>query len=102
MPSSDIFKFSVTLNGGARLAIGLIIVIDRLLASSRTVSGSIELEEDGMYPIKIEYMHSTDEALIDLKWSTPTIHEQTVPASALVYSRPCWQRTIHSLKPFSG
>lgn len=91
VPATDEYTFYFTLNGQARLVVGESVLVDTMAnpSQSRTVSSeTIELVVDTFYPITIEYIHHTDEALIQLEWSSWNISEkETVPSSALYYTR---------------
>ena len=83
------YTFIVHLNGDIRLTIGSKIIIDSLVNTSAASMRSIPvlLEEDIFYPIRVEYIHTTDEAKIQLLWESSDVPKQIVPSSALYYSR---------------
>ena len=86
-PATDEYRFDITLNGGVRLFIGETVVVDTLPQSSyKTVSGTVVLDAGKFYPIKVEYMHSTDEALIVFYWSSTIFEREIVPRSVLYYT----------------
>ncbi|KAL9189871.1 hypothetical protein ACHAXT_009546 [Thalassiosira profunda] len=87
--SMDEYKFTVRLDGGARLTIGEQVVLDNLRdASAELVSSEpVALTSDEFYPIKLEYAHSIDEAHIQLLWESSSMERQAVPSSVLFYTR---------------
>ena len=91
VPATDEYTFYVTLNGQAKLMVGESVLIDTLgnPSQSKTVSSeTIELVVDTFYPITMEYIHHTDEALIQLEWSSwNSAEKEAVPSSALYYTR---------------
>ena len=88
---SDEYRFTVNLNGGVRLTIGEHVAIDNLDdTSSFSVSSStpVMLDQDVFYPIKIEYVHSSEEAKVQLVWESSTITtKEVVPSSVFYYTR---------------
>eukprot|EP00957_Ditylum_brightwellii_P022763 1716782-Ditylum_brightwellii.AAC.1 len=87
-PTSETYSFSMILHGGVKLVLGSTTVIDALpIATSETISGSIYMEKNRLYPITIEYIHSNEEARIQLMWATATIPSKIIPSSAFFYTR---------------
>ena len=87
---SDDYSFIVRLDGGVRLTIGESVLLDSLpeANSNYLLAEPIFLSKDEFYPVKIEYAHSTDEALIQLLWKSSGLgEEQIVPSSVLYYSQ---------------
>ncbi|KAL7538362.1 hypothetical protein ACHAXR_010787, partial [Thalassiosira sp. AJA248-18] len=83
------YTFTVHLNGGVRFSIGEQVVIDKLLdASAESVSSfPVMLMDDIFYRIKVEYVHSIDEARIQLFWESSSMPRQIVPSSVFHYTR---------------
>ena len=101
---TDDYTFSVRLNGGVRLTIGdHSVLIDSLPRANADilVSEPIELIENEYYTIKVEYMHSNDEALIELEWESPTLQRETVPSRVLFYARHV-KNSPHSMQSSPG
>ena len=86
---SDEYSFIVRLNGGIKLTLGDVVLIDNLpeANSNYLSSDPIFLSEDKFYPLKVEYAHSTDEAHVQLLWESSSISEQIIPSSVLYYSQ---------------
>ncbi len=88
VPKTDVYTFTLKLDGGARLAIGPESLIDSIpLSESDTLDGKIHLEEGKLYPVQLEYVHLIDEAHIALFWESTNIPFQLVPSSSLFYTR---------------
>jgi hypothetical protein len=87
---SDDYSFIVRLDGGVRLTVGESVLLDSLPEANANylLAEPIFLSKDEFYPVKIEYAHSTDEALIELLWKSSGLgEEQIVPSSVLYYSQ---------------
>lgn len=69
---------------GVRLWINDQLVIDRWVNQSATeVSTTLNLVANQMYEIKIEYFENTNNAVAQLRWSTPTRSKAIIPKSNL-------------------
>jgi hypothetical protein len=88
VPATNLYTFTLKLDGGARLTIGSEIVIDSIPSSfSSEVSGYVYLEEGVYHPIQLDYVHSTDEANVALHWESSKFAEELVPDTSFFYSR---------------
>lgn len=97
VPNSDKYEFSIRLNGGVKLSIDSTVIIDELNTSSSHVAGSIQLDQGILYPIKLWYIHYTDEAYIHLFWAQNKLSPTPIPSTYLFYSRHIGQ--LHDMSP---
>lgn len=87
--TTEEYIFTVHLNGDIRLTIGQNAIIDSLenTSAASLTSIPIVLEKDIFYPFQVEYVHSMDEAKIQLFWESSSVPKQIVPSSMFYYSR---------------
>ncbi len=87
--ATDTYTFTVYLNGEIRLTIGKKVIIDSLVNTNAAsvISNPVLLEANAFHPIRVEYVHTLDEAIIQLFWEASSVPKQIVPSSALYYSR---------------
>jgi len=84
---SDLYEFIIDLNGGTRLVIANMTILDYLpSAFTERVSGSFEMTEGILYPILLEYTHDYDEAFFEIKWRSSSIPLQVIPPESLFHS----------------
>ncbi|KAL3774885.1 hypothetical protein ACHAW5_007303 [Stephanodiscus triporus] len=97
---TDQYFFTVLLNGGVRLTVGGHNVIDSLVDNNAESVSSIPVMLTGgvFYAIKVEYVHLTDEAKIQLLWTSASVARQVVPSRVFYYTRHIGGS---SLSPFS-
>lgn len=83
-PFTDTYTFFLTGDDGIRLWINDELLIDKWVDQPPTEwSGSIALEENLKYPIKVEYYERGGGALVSLSWSTPQLVKHVIPTSQL-------------------
>ena len=87
VPQHGEYKFIIYLNGGTKLSIGSSVIIDQLDSVTTVVKGSVKLDANLFYSIKLWYRHITDEAYIKLFWVKDDLPAVPVPSSYLFYSR---------------
>lgn len=83
IPDTAIYSFRLTSDDGSRLIINGQTVInnDGLKSSARSASGHIALDA-GLHPVRVEFFHRDGFELLQLRWSSLSIPEELVPASA--------------------
>lgn len=82
---NDSYTFYTRTDGGVRLWVGDQLVINRWTKSGgiSEYSGSIPLIAGKRYDFTMEYFHTTGEAVVQLRWSSPATPKEIVPASRL-------------------
>ena len=97
---TDNYTFSCLFYGGIRLTIGGRVMIDSLLDTNTASLSStpVILEDSVFHSIKVEYVHFTDEARIQLFWRSSSSPIQNVPSHTFYYTRHIGGS---SLSPFS-
>jgi hypothetical protein len=100
---SETYTFSITSDGGARLYVdGKLIVNDWADHAKRELSGQIALTA-GRHDIKLEYFVGTGSAVMQLRWSSPSIVKQFIPSTSLfAAAAPPFALTVPPVTPFTG
>lgn len=81
--TSGVITFSAIADDGVRLWVNNQLVFEEwTMHAPKLSSGSIVLEQDRSYPIKIEYYDDWWGAGIRLAWSSATLPEEVIPESA--------------------
>jgi hypothetical protein len=81
---TDTYTFYLRGDDGIRLWVNDELLIDKWIDQPSTEwSGSIALEKNIKYPIKVEFYERGGGALVSLSWSTPQITKHVIPASQL-------------------
>lgn len=87
-PSSGVVTFTIVTDGGARMILDDVVLIDNLDGTdSDVVSGNATLIKDRLYFLVIEYVEDRDEAYFSLLWDYGGRPPVNVPKSALYYTR---------------
>ncbi len=82
---SELYTFHTVSDGGLRLWIDNIAVVDRWeLLAFEEQSGSIELRAGVNAALVVEYFHAGGDAVAQLSWSSPSQAREAVPADALL------------------
>jgi PA14 domain./Fibronectin type III domain./Filamin/ABP280 repeat. len=88
VPITGSYQIILRSDGGTRLTIGELVLIDSLSRfSSDTLLANIYLEKGSFYSFILEYVHTIDEAYLQLFWETPTAPKHLIPKDAFFYSR---------------
>ena len=97
---TDNYTFSCLFNGGIRLTVGGRVLIDSLIdTNTESLSSTPVILKDGvLHSIKVEYVHFTDEARMQLFWRSSSMPRQNVPSHTFYYTRHIGGS---SLSPFS-
>jgi hypothetical protein len=100
---SETYTFSITSDGGARLYIdGKLIINDWTNHDKEERSGAIALAA-GRHDIKLEYFVVTGSAVMQLRWSSPSIAKQFIPSTSLfAAAAPPFSLTVPPVTPFTG
>lgn len=80
---SETYTFYVNADDGTRLWVNDQLLIDHWEVGTGEWSGSIDLTANVRYRIKLEYFESTDEAFVELSWSSPSVLKALIPQSRL-------------------
>ena len=82
---SENYLFRVIADGGVRLWVNNVLVIDDWVKPTFAVyrSGGIALAAGISVPIKLEYFDTTGKASVKLRWSSPSRPVQTIPQARL-------------------
>lgn len=82
---SEPYLFRVIADGGVRLWINNVLIIDDWVKPTFAVfrSNSIALAAGISVPIKLEYFDTTGKASVKLRWSSPSRSVQTIPPAVL-------------------
>ncbi len=78
--------FSLSADGGARLWINGVKVVDQWDANSVTANASVDLISGRRYDIQLEYRETGGDADVSLAWSSPSQSTQLIPSSKLFAS----------------
>lgn len=100
---SETYTFSITSDGGARLYIdGKLIINDYTDHAKEERSGTIALTA-GRHDIKLEYFVVTGSAVMQLRWSSPSIAKQFIPSTSLfAAAAPPFSLAVPPVTPFTG
>ena len=103
---SETYTFYVNADDGVRLWVNDQLVIDQWQVGAGESSGSTDLTANIRYRIKLEYFESTDDAFIELGWSSISVLKSIIPQSRL-YSNTAKMtvikaRTIDGLMNMDG
>lgn len=79
---TETYTFQVVHNGGARLWVNDVLIIDQW-GSSGTHTANVALTADQFYTIKLEWEDSTGDAEIRLQWSSASQPLETIPQDRL-------------------
>jgi hypothetical protein len=82
-PSSEVFTFTAKLEGGIRLYIDNLLVIDRWTSFCRIAQGTVALSTNALYTIRVEYRHWTGSASINLSWGSASLPNEIIPSNRL-------------------
>jgi len=82
---SETYTFCVTSNDGTRLWVNNTLVVDFWHNSSTAVQhcGTIVMQANSKYPIRLEYYENTGKATERLYWSSATQAQQIIPKARL-------------------
>ncbi|MBK9337021.1 MAG: PQQ-dependent sugar dehydrogenase [Lewinellaceae bacterium] len=81
---SETYSFHVRSDDGARLWVGDSLLVDQWVPQVATEhTGTIYLQKDNRYPIRMEYLEIGGGALAELRWSSPKQIKQIVPKRQL-------------------
>jgi PA14 domain len=82
---NEAVTFAVTSDQGVRMWVnGQQIINDWTAHTARTDKATVSLTNNQAYSIQLEYYELTGSARMQLKWSTPTMATQVVPAAQLL------------------
>jgi hypothetical protein len=100
---SELYTFAITSDGAARLWVdGKLIVDDGIEHAKRERSGQIALTA-GRHDIKLEYVMLTGSAVMQLRWSSPSIAKQFIPTASLYAAAPpVLSLPVPPVSPFTG
>lgn len=89
MDKTDNYTFSCLFNGGIRLTVGRRVLIDSLIdTNTESLSSTPVILKGGVFhSIKVEYVHFTDEARMQLFWRSSSMPRQHVPSGTFYYTR---------------
>ncbi|CAN5363471.1 hypothetical protein BH09PLA1_BH09PLA1_05120 [soil metagenome] len=95
----DTYTFAIVTDGGVRLRVNGQVVIDALTPKNKIHKsiGSIDLAGGQKYAIILEYVHNTGNAQIELRYSTSSLGQQTIPFG-LLYAPITQTTTIDALQ----
>ncbi|HEX2912514.1 MAG TPA: PA14 domain-containing protein [Chloroflexia bacterium] len=83
-PSSATYSFCTQSDDGVRLWVnGVQVVNDWTSHGSTEDCGQIALTQGQLYNLKLEYFENGGAAIMQLKWSSPTITKQAIPTAQL-------------------
>ncbi|HLX69206.1 MAG TPA: PA14 domain-containing protein, partial [Verrucomicrobiae bacterium] len=88
---SETYTFTVVSDDGARLWVNGQLLVDNWVAhsSATTNSGSITLNAQQFYNIRLDYFQQSSNAVVQLFWSSPSTAQSIVPQSQLdTFSNP--------------
>jgi hypothetical protein len=100
---SELYTFSLTSDGGARLWIDGKLVVDHWINHDKGErSGQIALTA-GRHNIKLEYYVITGSAVMQMRWSSPSIVKQFIPSTSLFAAAPpAFPVAVPPVNPFTG
>jgi hypothetical protein len=88
-PKSEEYTFHLTTDGGARMWINGVMLVNAWTPHGRREDfGRIRLEAGKKYDIKIEYFDDSGQAVTQLRWSSPSIAKQFIPSANLFAATP--------------
>jgi hypothetical protein len=82
-PFTETFTFTAKLQGGIRLFIDNLLIIDRWTSFSRVAQGTVALVAVEMHAIRVEYRHWTGNASVSLSWSSASLLQEIIPSQRL-------------------
>lgn len=80
---SETYTFSLDADNRARLWVDDTLIVDRWTPPLGSASGTIALEADQHYGLRLEYAELTGQARVILRWQSPSQPEQIVPSERL-------------------
>jgi hypothetical protein len=81
---SQTYTFYTRSDDGVRLWVDGQLLIDKWVDQAPTEwSGTIALVAGQRYDLRLEFLENVGEALVELRWSSPSTPKQTIPTSAL-------------------
>jgi hypothetical protein len=100
---SEEYTFYTTSDGACRLWIdGKLIIDDYTEHAKREVAGKITLAA-GRHDIRVNYVLQTDQAVMQLRWSSPSIAKQFIPTASLYAAAPpVLDLPVPPVSPFTG
>ncbi len=100
---SEEYTFYTTSDGAARLWIdGKLVIDDGTEHAKREVAGKITLTA-GRHDIRLNYVLQTDQAVMQLRWSSPSIAKQFIPTTSLYAAAPpVLNLPVPPITPFTG
>jgi hypothetical protein len=102
MPAfSQTYTFYVTSSDGARLIVnGQVLVNDWVDGASRVRSGTVALQANVKYDIRLEYYrNATNPGSVKLEWQSPSRTRQVVPQASLFTTGSNIQNAVQQLQP---
>lgn len=83
--ASESYTFYTQSDNGARLWVnGQRIINNWTSPTTAEVRGTIALQSNQAYTIKLEYVEQTSSASVALRWSSPSVAKQVIPAAQLL------------------
>jgi hypothetical protein len=80
--SSGKYTFYARTDDGVRVWVNNQLIIDKWVHQSvKEWSGSINLTGGNKYRIKVEYFDGSEEAIAELRWSSPSISKRIIPSA---------------------
>jgi len=103
IPKTEEITFYTTSDGGARLWVdGKLVIDDGIEHAKREVAGKITLTA-GRHDIKLEYVLQTDQAVMQLRWSSASIAKAFIPTTSLYCAAPpVLNLPVPPVTPFTG
>ncbi|MFT3789443.1 MAG: family 43 glycosylhydrolase [Tepidisphaeraceae bacterium] len=101
--STELYTFTTSADDGVRLWVDGRLLIDNWQNQGTTErSASLPLEAGKRYDIRLDYYEYNFGARLRLAWSTPTIADQTVPATSLFSATSGLSATYYNGLDFTG
>jgi hypothetical protein len=84
---TEAYTFYLHANDGVRLWVNNVLLIDQWTDQPPTEwSGTIKLEADKLYPVRLEYYQNDSAATAQMSWSSTSQAKEIVPTSRLFYT----------------
>ncbi len=82
-PFSECFTFVAKLEGGVRMYVDGLLIIDRWTSFARVAQGTVALVANTLHAIRVEYRHWTGNASVSLSWNSASLLSEIIPSERL-------------------